>query len=434
MSTILIESQTLAPPPMGLRPIPEARSSAVQRLNEKDFRLSWVMREFAGGITRIVHGQLPGAPLQIEIHPYHCSQPLPCNNRCVWCTQLEDKTALKADAIVGIEPANLIKFIASLKGSGIRRIVLSGNSTEPLLYPRIEEVIRAIHAAGLNWVLYTNLYYGQKMLNVALDCSRPGDVLRVSLDAGNETSYMKTHRPQNDPQAFRIVTANLTELLRERAQRQSPLAVGIAYLMTECNSTGEELREAIQWAEQIGVDFMRFSVPLQPTHQNSEFALPEDEAGRIKRRISRLAWDYEIRRERYSSPMRIVVRQDEVIQGPKPFLACHHCKLIPVVGVRGKIYPCTSTSTADFDHLGIGDINQADFAAAFWDIWNDPTKWRHDVQNCPDCTRFEYDLNAEMDRRLALEGDLHSIPGTWTETRSGTNEEMPTERVLEDVV
>jgi hypothetical protein len=65
------------------------------------------------------------------------------------------------------------------------------------------------------------------------------------------------------------------------------------------------------------------------------------------------------------------------------------------------VYPCTSTSTADFDHLGIGNINDPDFPAEFWRIWRDPAKWRHNVQCCPDCTRFEYDVNVEIDQRLA---------------------------------
>jgi radical SAM protein with 4Fe4S-binding SPASM domain len=132
--------------------------------------------------------------------------------------------------------------------------------------------------------------------------------------------------------------------------------------------------------------------------------------------------------------MKIYVRQDEVNQGPKPFLACHHCKLIPVIGVRGRVYPCTSTSTADFDHLGLGDINQPDFTKSFWDIWNDPTKWRHDVQDCPDCTRFEYDLNAEIHRRLALAPGGDSIPRTYMAGRSGAKQGTRSGRVLEGVV
>jgi wyosine [tRNA(Phe)-imidazoG37] synthetase (radical SAM superfamily) len=373
-------------------------------LNEKELRLGWVTKRYGDGIALIEQGKIPPAPLQIEIHPYHCAQAMPCNNRCIWCTRLEDKIALKSGQVEGIDPDRLIAFIASLAGSGVRRIVVSGNSTEPLLYPRIEEVIQVIHGADMNWVLYTNFYYGRKIIDAAVEFARPGDVLRVSLDAGNEAAYLKTHRPQDGPGAFRTVVANLTALLQERTRRGAPLSVGIAYLMTNDNSSEQELTSAIVWAEQVGVDFLRFSVPLKPTHQNPEFALAEDEAARIKRRISRLAWQHELRRGLCASRMRIEIRQDEVEQGPKPFRVCHHCKLIPVLGVRGKLYPCTSTSTEDFDHLGLGNINDPNFENTFWGIWRDPGKWRHNTGGCPDCTRFEYDLNTEIERRIARAG------------------------------
>jgi hypothetical protein len=81
MSTILTE--TLEQPLKSAGPLPAAMASSFQRLDEKRLRLDWVMREFRDGIASIELGQIPAAPLQIEVHPYHCSQPLPCNNRCV---------------------------------------------------------------------------------------------------------------------------------------------------------------------------------------------------------------------------------------------------------------------------------------------------------------------------------------------------------------
>ena len=65
-------------------------------LNEKELRLGWVTKRYGDGIALIEQGKIPPAPLQIEIHPYHCAQAMPCNNRCIWCTRLEDKIALKS--------------------------------------------------------------------------------------------------------------------------------------------------------------------------------------------------------------------------------------------------------------------------------------------------------------------------------------------------
>lgn len=370
-------------------------AASVPMLDERSTRLAWVFHDYRTGVALIRRGRIPPVPLQIEIHPYHGSQPQGCNNRCVWCTRLEDKCALKTGAIRGLELESLLALLRSLKGRGVRRIVLSGNSTEPLLYPGIGEVIETIHSIGLPWVLFSNFYYGETILDTAPGQALPGSTIRVSLDAFSECSYDRTHRPQTGAGTFAKVKANVERLASRRAEQRSPLRIGIAYLMVEANSEAEELWDVICWADQLGLDFLRFSVPLQPTHQNGEFALAEEAAEAIRARATAVMDRY--RRTR-TARLDLSIRQDAVQQPAKPFVRCHHGKAIPVVGVRGKIYPCTSTSIADFDGLGLGDINDPDFD--FWQIWRDPTKWQHDTARCPDCTRFEYDFNAAVEEQM----------------------------------
>ena len=70
----------------------------------------------------------------------------PCTNDCSHCTRRMDKFALTKTGAVGIQPKRFIKFIRQFRGEDKRvaEFALAGNSTEPLLYPNIEEVIREI--------------------------------------------------------------------------------------------------------------------------------------------------------------------------------------------------------------------------------------------------------------------------------------------------
>ena len=80
--------------------------------------------------------------------------------------------------------------VGHLGKKGTQGVLLSGNSTEPLLYPRIDEVIRAIKNGGSDSAssmfmrLYSNFYYGEKVEAVA-DVLNQDDYVRVSLDAGS---------------------------------------------------------------------------------------------------------------------------------------------------------------------------------------------------------------------------------------------------------
>lgn len=355
--------------------------------DERRTRVSWFWYSYRDGVLDLLEGVTPKAPFQIEIHPYHYSQRFPCNNNCGWCTRRRDKLELRKAHDTGIKPNRLISFVRSLKGSGINKVIISGNSTEPLLYPWIGAVIKSIKSSGLGLGLFTNFYHGERVMDTLTRVATEGDLLRISLDAGTEESYRKTHHPV-DRAAFSKIIKNVERLLELRRIRKSPLKVDITYLVTEKNSSESELSSVIEWTDRIGVDMIRFSVPLKPTHQNPNYEMAEATADTIKKRIIDVA-------ERYKDRgIKIFIRQDSVNQPEKVFGKCHHGQLIPVIGARGKLYPCTSTSTADFGHLGMEDINSRDFD--FWKIWRDQTKWQHDTKHCPDCTRFEYDLNETL--------------------------------------
>jgi len=364
--------------------------------NEKVFRLLWLNKEYHNGLVDILQRKVPRLPLQIEIHPYHHTQEVGCNNNCVWCTRLRDKYLLKQKNEQGIDPDRLISFITSLKGKKISRIVLSGNSTEPLLYPGIRDVIKSIKRAGMTFKLFTNFRDGEKVIDVLISEATNNDLVRISLDAFSEKSYQKTHRPTKRTKAFYEIRRNIENLLEEKRSEKSPLAVEVVHLLTIENSSERELHALLEWGYEVGVRRIRFSLPLIPTLSNRQIRFCRTDVdvttGRLNKAIKKF------RKNAQTSNMEIQIRGDNVHEEKKGFSVCAHWKVVAVLGARGKFWPCTSTSIFEYMHLGRGDIN--DRAFDFCEFWHDLQEWNIDVLACPDCTRFEYDVNRTVDELI----------------------------------
>ncbi|MDD5356031.1 MAG: UTP--glucose-1-phosphate uridylyltransferase, partial [Candidatus Omnitrophica bacterium] len=380
----------------------EIRQKAEQVTEEKDSkqentkfnRVRWLQEKVGlGGMSRIKGGLSLEVPVQVEIHPYSILQPKPCNNNCIWCTRGSDKQHLIDSQEIGIYPDSLIRFIQGFQGVGISEFALAGNSTEPLLYPEIEEVIKAIKGIGSSLRLYSNFYYGEKAVNAAKYLSQ-GDIIRVSLDSGRESSYALTHRPE-DKFAFKKILSNVSALLELKKSRDLKFEVVITYLLNSINSSDEELRFIISWAAFNGVNAIRFIRPLTPWgHKTNFYPLTLAALESTKKVISSLSAEFG------NNNTNIIFNPVYTEQDAKNFQKCHYWKIAAILGSRGKFFPCTSTATEKYKNiLGRSDINSKGFN--FWNFWSDRNKWAGiDLCNCEDCTRAEFEFNSVVDQYI----------------------------------
>src|SRR3989339_91383 len=364
--------------------------------------LSWLAEYVTlKDVQKMLLGKPIEAPFSIEIPPYFELQPRPCNNNCIWCTRGEDKTNLLAKKVRGIEPEKLIALIKSLKTMGVQRVLFSGNSTEPLLYPDIDKVIKVVKESGLSLKLFSNFYYGEKLLNVA-KYLRQGDTIRISLDAGGENAYNKTHKA-TDPKAFTKILNNIENLSNNRDENGNQFEIAIAFLITKLNSSKDDIEYILNWARNNKINDIRFSFPLIPkvgyANFNESMLLDDKEADDVKAVIENFKNKY----PEYAKTIHF--RELDPGQPDKPFSQCHIWKLIPVLGASGRFFPCTSISLVEtMDDSSRGDINSEDFN--FVTFWKDSDKWKHlDPQKCAngkcsDCTFFEHALNKRIEEEL----------------------------------
>ncbi|MBL7147822.1 MAG: radical SAM protein [Nanoarchaeota archaeon] len=367
----------------------ESKNKPLVDLRQNGKYLEWVIQEFEGFLG-ILAGENPN-PLQVEIHPYHWSQKLPCSNNCIYCTGQTYRESFKNGNIRGIKQKSLIKLIRDVKGK-VKRILLSGNNTEPLLYPYIPKVLDEILKNNLNFFLYTNFYNGNKEIREILVNGDSNDFVRISLDAGLPNSYNKVHNPL-DKNSFNIICKNLEELIKLKENRNSDLNVYIHYLLTKDNSLKNELESIVNWAFNTGVEVFQFSIPQKPL--TIELKKEDYSAIMSLKTYERVKDNLLNLKEKMNGKIRLGLFEPLRKQKIKTFNRCFIQQIVAVIGYNGLLYPCTSVAGEKFKHLAYGDINKEDF----FDIWNSKNRidrLNFDLSNCPDCTRFEYSINEEL--------------------------------------
>lgn len=372
------------------------------------FRREWLEAELsASDRQRLAQGLHLAVPAHFEVHPYHSSQRVACSNNCQHCTKRDDRRDLRRLGIEGINREPLLKLISSLATRGVPELVISGNSTEPLLYPWIDEVIQAAKQGGMRVTLYSNFHYGHRLLPVAhvLD---EGDAIRISLDAGSAEAYTKVHQPLSIVKdAYRTVRQNIAVLNERREEYGKHFSINIAFLMTKLNFNPYDIDRLVYWGLQHRLNMIRFTVPLVPEIGNDDFPQKE-QLTPVQTEFAR-SFLRELQDKYPGASDLIKIMDDDPELPAKDFKNCHHWKAVAVLGATGRFFPCTSVSLASQrESSGAGNVNDPNFD--FWQFWDTMAgKWDGlNAQACAsgrnaDCTRYEYLMNQQIER-LKVEG------------------------------
>jgi radical SAM protein with 4Fe4S-binding SPASM domain len=353
----------------------------------------WVKYEFPEGVNNILEGKQPEHPMHVEIHPHHLSTGF-CNNNCAACTGSRHRQEVKHRQ-AGIEPGRLIETIGSFKNK-IKRVVFSGNCTEPLLYPEIGEAFRQIKMSGLDFALYSNFYYADRpgVLEAMTSGATSNDYSRISINAGSREAYNRTHKPR-DKQSYEKVLENVSALLDIKRKNNLNFFVHLTYLLDKHNCDKHNLENAIKWAyEHEGIDGIRFSTYQKPLGKNMpESAIVTDLAG-TRSIIEKLGEEYQ--KEGFC----VDVTNEEIMtsQKQKQFSRCYVQNVFGVIGFDGGVYPCTAmASPSNSERYKFGNINYNDFL----EIWKAKAlKANFPLDKCYDCTRAERAVNCEFQKVL----------------------------------
>jgi radical SAM protein with 4Fe4S-binding SPASM domain len=194
-------------------------------------------------------------PIYVEISPSGI-----CNHRCRFC----------AVDYLGYNKGfanfkNLKKAISDMKKGGVKSIHLSGEG-EPLLYPKIKDLILYINSLKIDVALTTNGAYLKKEL--VQDILPALTWIKVSLDAGTSLTHFKIHRPKKEE--FSDILKNLEETAEARKKTKTKCTLGGQLLLLEENYSEAEI--LAKKLKKIGFDYLVIKPYSQhPKSKNKEF-------------------------------------------------------------------------------------------------------------------------------------------------------------------
>lgn len=185
-------------------------------------------------------------PKTIRISPVNDK----CTNSCPMCWR--SKIVVNQKDKKQIKEFDLKKYKDILKSLPftVSNIEVVGGG-EPLLFPKIEELLKEIKNKKLIGSLITNGVMLTKKISTMI-VSEKWDSVRISLNAGSEKIYSLTSGSNN----FKKVIENIKNLINTRGGSQFP-KINLHFVIQKSNF--EDIDNFINLAEKIGVDSIIFS-------------------------------------------------------------------------------------------------------------------------------------------------------------------------------
>lgn len=263
-----------------------------------------------------------------------------CNHACPWCEPLAYREESMRDRNHTLRASLAIETLDELAEFGCKTINFSGGG-EPTCHPYFGGILK--HAAQLKmrtWVV-TN---GQ-LMHKWFDGLLLADHIRISLDASNALEHKQMHASHGDD--FEKVCENIVELCKRRTTAAPE--VGIAYIVADCNSSGESIRRLLEFADSAHVNFVHFRPLSEQTP--TRFTEPWIQ---VASTIERIAKDF------IAVDVFPLAKRGSDVFLQREFESCYSALTNAVIGANGDIQACC-------DQRGIvfGNINQQSFRS----IW-----------------------------------------------------------------
>jgi len=211
-----------------------------------------------------------------------------CNFACPHCV---DSTIINTGASLTLNTVQ--ETLDTLTERGLLSVILLGGG-EPTLHKDFTTIVRYIKQKGLQLGIVTN---GSRLSQVApiADLLEEEDWLRISLDAGTEETFVKSHKPKT------AVTLQEILLNAQEIKKLNPLiTLGFSFVIVwDGLSIGDqqlfknidEMPEAAQLAANYSFDYISFKpclIRLEDTHKESLLNTPDkDVENQIRETIER---------------------------------------------------------------------------------------------------------------------------------------------------
>ncbi len=170
-----------------------------------------------------------------------------CNLQCPYCPTGRRQNSGRSDRIIDIE---LIHTFLSHYGKYLVEVDLF-NWGEPLMHPRIADIVRIFHKMRIFKQISSNLNIRNKNILESI-CDAGLDNLIISISGTTQEIYQRYHRKGT----FSLVLDNLRYIINYKKQMKynNPVIV-LKYLVFKYNV--HQIADALHLAKDIGVDIFR---------------------------------------------------------------------------------------------------------------------------------------------------------------------------------
>lgn len=282
-----------------------------------------------------------------------------CNFQCKFCWWHADdrRAGLPHFDFTGrrrLPLERLLRLIDELAELGTRAISFTG-AGDPLVYPKMEQVLQRIRAQGIHFAVTSNL--AMKISDALIQELAHASWIRWSMNAGTADVYAQTNNPAGShaEMVFERALENVRRLRAARQQLPHPPAFNASYVVAESNQN--DTYAAAQRCAELGLDSISFR-PDTPFERQMQPLSYSDE---VKRDILRAKEEFE--RPDFKVHMN-VDRLEDIRKIGDPEIVCYYSNHTTYIAANGDVYPCCYTRY----HYGyvMGNILEQPFRA-FWE-------------------------------------------------------------------
>jgi MoaA/NifB/PqqE/SkfB family radical SAM enzyme len=214
-------------------------------------------------------------PVVVEIDPT-----LACDLSCPYCISLLREKQQKSFSLDIIN-----RLLDELFYGGTQAVILIGGG-EPLLHPKISDIIDSIFKRGLKLGVTTN---GTQLKKYSHEISNKAEWIRVSINAASLRGHTIVSPPKKGLSKFTDIIEGISNI----AQTDS-CKIGWSYLIVyseEFNNI-DEIAKASQIAKDIGCNYIEYKPMVDFAHKIIEY--PE----KIKEKIKELIYESKLQEDK----------------------------------------------------------------------------------------------------------------------------------------
>lgn len=319
------------------------------------------------------------APIYIRIKPTNC-----CNQNCYYCGSKDDNVPedRQFDSKAMISWNKMQEILQDISDMGVKAVTFSGGG-EPLIYPYIEDALKAVKEKRIEYSIITN---GQALEGRKAELLFGAKWIRVSLESANADTYKKIRGVNT----FDRVIKNISDFIQNKS---TTCTVGINCVITKDNY--QEVYDLCKLMCKLGVDNIKLS-PLRIDgdlgryHKSFEMI--------VKNQIRQAKNEFESNRFKIIDKYNGDAGLEEHYQ--KPYHRCIIQEIFTVIGADCNVYFCHQRA-----YTKNGDIGSLK-DRRFKELWyaEDTIKKVRELDACQDCN-----FRCVFDERNILLNNLLSI-------------------------